>query len=202
MFFTEPTTLIVVYKDELLVNQLKKLVETKDDENEDTAVGTKDGSVNIVSWSEKVWLEQKKAGNINKVLFLGDIKGTDKLTPIIDIQFDEFGVKYGWAGSQAAVFVDPKAISKKEDYVAFLEKLNALPVPEKLKTKVEAEVTPAKVATGAGIAAVLGVIGAIGAGAAMFAKDTFTNKKAVKQQMLFYGIINLYNNHLEQFMNS
>ena len=60
MFFTEPTTLIVVYKDELLVNQLKKLVETKDDENEDTAVGTKDGSVNIVSWSEKVWLERKR----------------------------------------------------------------------------------------------------------------------------------------------
>ena len=33
MFYTEPTTLIVVYKDELLVNQIKKLVETKDDEN-------------------------------------------------------------------------------------------------------------------------------------------------------------------------
>lgn len=203
MFFTEPTTLIVVYKDELLVNQLKKLVETKDDENEDTAVGTKDGSVNIVSWSEKVWLEQKKAGNINnKVLFLGDIKGTDKLTPILDIQFDEFGVKYGWAGSQAAVFVDPKAISKKEDYASFLEKLNALPVPEKLKAKVEIAATPAKVATGAGFVAVLGAVGAFGAGAVMFAKDVFTNKKAVKQQMLFYGIINLYNNHLEQFVNS
>ena len=203
MFFTEPTTLIVVYKDELLVNQLKKLVETKDDADEETAVGTKDGSVNIVSWSEKVWLEQKKAGNINnKVLFLGDIKGTDKLTPILDIQFDEYGVKYGWAGSQAAVFVDPKAISKKEDYAAFLEKLNALPVPEKLKAKVEMVATPAKVATGTGIAAALGAVGALGAGAVMFAKDVFTNKKAVKQQMLFYGIINLYNNHLEQFVNS
>lgn len=29
--FYEPQALIVVYKDELLANQLKKLVETKDD---------------------------------------------------------------------------------------------------------------------------------------------------------------------------
>ena len=201
MFYSEPTTLIVVYKDELLVNQIKKLVETKDDTDNDTAVGTKDGSVSIVSWTEKVWLDQKKAGNINnKVLFLGDIKGTDKLTPVLDVKFDEFGVKYGWAGTQAVLFVDPQVIAKKEDYDAFLEKLNSLPVPEKLKAKVEDTPTPAKV--GVGIAAFFGVIAAGIAGAAMFAKDVFTNKKAVKQQMLFYGIMNLYANHLEEFMNS
>ena len=201
MFYSEPTTLIVVYKDELLVNQIKKLVETKDDTDNDTAVGTKDGSVSIVSWTEKVWLDQKKAGNINnKVLFLGDIKGTDKLTPVLDVKFDEFGVKYGWAGTQAVLFVDPQAIAKKEDYDAFLEKLNSLPVPEKLKAKVEDTPTPAKV--GVGIAAFFGVIAAGIAGAAMFAKDVFTNKKAVKQQMLFYGIMNLYANYLEEFMNS
>jgi hypothetical protein len=73
-------------------------------------------------------------------------------------------------------------------------------VPEKLKTKVEATPTPAKV--GVGIAAFFGGIAAQIAGAAMFAKDVFTNKKAVKQQMLFYGIMNLYANHLEEFMNS
>ena len=201
MFYTEPTTLIVVYKDELLVNQIKKLVETKDDTDSDTAVGTKDGSVSIVYWTEKVWLEQKKAGNINnKVLVLGDIKGTDKLTPVLDVKFDEFGVKYGWAGTQAVLFVDPQVIAKKEDYDAFLQKLNSLPVPEKLKAKVEDTPTPAKV--GVGIAAFFGVIAAGIAGAAMFAKDVFTNKKAVKQQMLFYGIMNLYANHLEEFMNS
>lgn len=60
MYYREPTTLIVVYKDELLVNQLRKLIETKDDSNENTVVGTKDGSVQIVAWTEKIWLEQKK----------------------------------------------------------------------------------------------------------------------------------------------
>ena len=32
MFF-EPKTLIVVYKDEILANQIKKLIETKDDKD-------------------------------------------------------------------------------------------------------------------------------------------------------------------------
>lgn len=49
-------TLIVVYKDEMLANQLKKLVETKDDIEGGKIVGTKDMSINIVSWTEKVWL--------------------------------------------------------------------------------------------------------------------------------------------------
>ena len=82
MFYTEPQTLVVVCKDEMLVNQLRKLVETKDDAGEDSVVGTRDGSVKIVAWTEKIWLEQKKAGNIeSKVLLVGDIKGVDKLIP-------------------------------------------------------------------------------------------------------------------------
>ena len=49
--FETKKTLIVVYKDELLMNQLKKLVESHDDNQE--IVGTRDNSINIVSWTEK-----------------------------------------------------------------------------------------------------------------------------------------------------
>ena len=49
MYYTEPVTLIVVYKDELVVNQLKKLVETRDDGSEKSIVGVRDGSVQIVA---------------------------------------------------------------------------------------------------------------------------------------------------------
>lgn len=81
--FGMPKTLIAVYKDEMLMNQLKKLVETNDDSESGDIVGTTDDSINIVSWTEKVWLGNKKAGNIkDKVLFLGEIKGTDKLIPV------------------------------------------------------------------------------------------------------------------------
>ena len=115
MFGTKKT-LIVVYKDELLMNQLKKMVETHDDK-EEHVVGTKDDSVSVVSWTEKVWLANKKAGNIQgKILFLGDIKGTDKLIPVIDVKFDKYGVKYGWAGNQAALFVEQKSLIDRKVY--------------------------------------------------------------------------------------
>lgn len=127
-------TLIVVYKDEMLMNQLKKMVETNDDTDSEIVVGTKDHSINIVAWTEKVWLANKKAGNIkDKVLFLGDIKGTSDLIPVVDVKFDDCGVKYGWAGNQAVLFIDPKVISLKEDYMKFINKLKELPIPDMIK---------------------------------------------------------------------
>lgn len=84
--FYEPQTLIIVYKDEMLANQMKKMIETKDD-TDDSITGTQDNSINVVAWTEKVWLANKKAGNItSKVLFLGNIKGVDKLIPVIDVK--------------------------------------------------------------------------------------------------------------------
>ena len=205
MFYTEPQTLVVVCKDEMLVNQLRKLVETKDDTGEESVIGTRDGSVKIVAWTEKVWLDQKKAGNIDsKVLLVGDIKGVDKLIPVLDIIFEECGVKYGWAGNQAVIAIDPKALKKEEDYNAFLEKLNALPVPEIIKKKPQAapKENAAKAGAAVGIAAVFGMIAGLGAAGAELAMSVFSNKTAVKQQMLFYGVLNLYNNHLEEFMQA
>ncbi len=134
MFGTTKKTLIVVYKDEMLMNQLKKLVETNDDNSEGKVVGTTDGSINIVSWEEKVWLNNKKAGNIkDKVLFLGDIKGTDKLIPVIDVKFEEYGVKYGWAGNQAVLYANPKTLNSREAYSEFVERIKDYPIPDMIK---------------------------------------------------------------------
>ena len=41
--FYEPQTLIIVYKDEMLANQMKKMIETKD-VTEDSVTGTRDSS--------------------------------------------------------------------------------------------------------------------------------------------------------------
>lgn len=236
--FEAKKTLIVVYKDELLMNQLKKMVETRDD-NEHGTIGTRDDSINIVSWTEKVWLGNKKAGNIQgKILFLGEIKGTDKLIPVIDVQFDECGVKFGWAGNQAVVYADSKVLTTRKDYDAFLEKLSALPVPSFLKATRENIA-----ATGTGQNAELAVelptedalenadaetvmadekkhkkadvlkgvkkafstgadaIEIIGTQVASKSEEVFRNKSLMKRQMLFYGVVSLYNDGLEKFMN-
>lgn len=225
--FNVTKTLIVVYKDEMLVNQLKKLVDTKDDIDGNTTVGTRDGSINIVSWNEKVWLGNKKAGNIkDKVLFLGDIKGTDKLIPVIDVKFNEHGVKFGWAGNQAAIFTDVKALHDREDYLDFIEKLSELPVPEMIKkpknikidiSEVEAkneEFTevdtieknkkPQVLFDKAKEKIVLGVgaMGKTGLKVAAKTEDLLRDKSAVTRQMLFYGVVKLYENGLEDFMNA
>lgn len=204
MHYMEPKTLIVVYKDELLVNQLKKLIETKDDGNEKSVVGTTDGSVQIVAWTEKVWLEQKKTGNITaKVLFLGDIKGTDKLVPVIDVKFDQYGVKYGWAGNQAVLIANPKEMKTREDYASFIADLGLLPAPTSVKAAVKAtENHKITVKKEDGKLNVKGMFSAISANVADTAKDTFSNKKSLVQQMLIYGVINLYNKDLEAFIQA
>lgn len=221
-------TLIVVYKDELLANQLKKLVETKDDIKDGEVVGTTDMSVNIVSWTEKVWLTNKKAGNIkDKVLYLGDIKGTDKLIPIIDVKFDDCGVKFGWAGNQAIVYADTTAMRNRDDYLTFIEKLSSLPVPEMIKeaknvsinegaSEESAESSSQDIPTEeteekksstffnkvkGTLSKGIDAMGKLGTKAAMKSEDLLRGNNTVKQQMLFYGVVNLYNHGLEEFIN-
>ncbi len=149
LMFNMTKTLIVVYKDEMFVNQLKKLVNSKNTRGDNDEFGRGDTSIGIVAWSEKVWLAQKKAGNItDKVLFIGDIKGTDKLTPVIDVKLDEYGVKFGWAGPQAVLFTDPKVLSDQNEYNRFLEELDKLSIPESFKKSVENKTSASDESTG------------------------------------------------------
>lgn len=221
--FETKKTLIVVYKDELLMNQLKKMIETNDDA-EDAVIGTKDDSINIVSWTEKVWLGNKKAGNIQgKILFLGDIKGTDKLIPILDVKFDYRGVKYGWAGNQAALYVELEELTNREIYDEFLKKMSELPIPSFLKTMNEdvventgedsvAEIVkqegvddkknPAFLnATKKVLESGVDVFEKIGKNVAVKSEEIFRSKSLMKRQMLFYGVVHFYWNGLENFMD-
>ncbi len=216
--YSEKKALVVVYKDEVLLNFVRKLVETNDDK-ENEVVGTKDGTVDIVAWTEKVYADNKKAGKIqNKTLFLGNIKDIKNLIPVLDIKFDRYGVKYGFAGRQAVVFSDPSVLKKKEEYEVFLNDLKELPVPQKFKkpksgvtpktvaseitnvsTPTDAAVTAASIALAAtGPASLLSVLGL---GPAVLS-NVFKDKKLLEQQMMLYGILNLYNNDLENFIKS
>lgn len=211
-------TLIVVYKDELYANQIKKLIETKDDSEDGQAVGTKDESVKVVAWNEKTWLANKKAGNIDsKVLFIGDVKGVDKLIPVVDVVFDKYGVKYGWAGKQAVIFIKPSQLSDYDKYSEFLNEISCLPMPDTIKTgieplnteKMDAAFNKAKDIKNDKISEkfktfIVSSVERVEKASNVVAKSahsTFKDKPTVKKQMLFYGIFNLYKNDLETFMN-
>lgn len=223
--FLETKTLIVVYKDELMLNQLKKLIETKDDSETDGVVGVTDESVRIVAWTEKVWRDQKKAGNINnKVLFLGDIKDTDKLIPIIDIKYDQYGITYGWAGNQAILYVDPKALAQENIYNEFIEKLSAYSPPDILKANPKqiddcqfenlatTEASPIKEQTVdetrkkkselfLKLGSIVGVAArSVSKTASAMLKKVQTDWEKIRKQQLYYGIMKLYENDLESFI--
>lgn len=228
--FCEPKTLIIVYKDEMLANQMKKMIETKDD-NEDTVIGTADNSINVVVWTEKVWLANKKAGNItSKVLFIGDIKGVDALVPVIDVKFDRHGTRFGWAGNQAVIYVSPNEIKSIENFRAFHDELGSLPVPQMVKDALKPSTTPVTEAVsendatitdestepqgkkgffakGKGLAKKMGesigdAYADVSKKTMVFSEENFRNRKTMERQMLFFGVISMYNEGLEAFMKS
>lgn len=208
--FTDVRNLIVVYKekDEIALNQLKKMVDTNDDNMDDeTIVGTEDKSVKIISWSEKVWLDNKKAGNVadldDKILFLSDIKGVDKLIPTLDIKFERHGVKYGFSGKQAAIIIEPKKLIKKEDYDKFIKELEQIcdSTVVKEKRNLDFNDKTKNVKNGLQFAAstfIFGPLGAIGKAIS----SVVTDLKVVRNQQLLYAVIKLYHNDLEKFMKN
>ena len=202
MYNYEEKNLIIVYKDELLLNQLKKLIETDDDNEE--SVGTIDDSIKIISWDEKTWTHNKKAGNINdKVLFLGSIKGTEKLTPVVDIKFDKYGVKYGWAGNQFVLWIDYSELKSEEKYKEFLNEISNMPIPEKYKNVISKPIILSNSSHSTNAfqkfineASTL----VVNTGISIF--NAGKDKKNKEMQMYLYGIINLYLNHLQKFMEA
>lgn len=201
MFGLEEKNLIIVYKDELLLNQLKKLIETADDN--DGAIGTRDDSIKIISWDEKTWSHNKKAGNItDKVLFLGDIKGTEKLIPVIDIKFDKYGVKYGWAGKQFLLWIDASFLKDENTYKKFLDEIASMPIPEKYKSMIPKELISNEAPAANALQKAWNGLSALAINTYRSVVSNVQDKKNKEMQMYLYGIINLYLNHLQKFMDA
>lgn len=208
--FCEPKTLLVVYKekDEMILNQLKKLIDTKDDGETDNIVGTEDGTVKVVSWEEKLWLQNKKAGNTgdlaDKILFLGDIKGTENLAPILDVKFNEHGVSYGVAGNQSLLMINVKELSERKKYEMFLDdfdKITDLEIAKQDKRMKPGEKKQwFKVGAVAALTAAIPLAGFLASGTIY--KDLFHDKKLVRNQMLIYGITKMYMDELDTYMKA
>ena len=191
-------TIVIAYKekDKVIANQLRKLLETKDD-TEDTVVGVKDRSVTVIPWEEKVWLDQESKGTVDsKVLLIDKVKGASSLIPIMDIKFRKHGVTYGWAGTQAVITVDEQALRKKEDYTAFLEELREIASASQI-TEYERGDVVKKDAKKAYLM-ILPVLKEFFAGKII--ADAFKDAKMVRQQMLLYGVTHLYLNNLTAFL--
>ena len=105
---------------------LSSLISLKDDNlNKNQIVGIMDSSVEAVVWTEKVYNDNKIQLSSNaKVIFVGKTKATEPF--IVSIRFnknlDKYGVKLGWLGSKAIVYIEPgKLISDKKLYDEFYD---------------------------------------------------------------------------------
>ena len=221
--FGNEKTLIVVYKDEMVLNQFKKLAESR---NRDQEYLANHPELNIIAWNEKTWLNNKKAGNIRgKILYLGQLKGTKELIPVIDIKFQKYGVCFGWAGNQAVLYGNRKNFKTKEEYLEFVSALNECSVPESIKEPINATfgeendsemqtdeevVEPIETENKKGLFSKLK--NGIGKGITLAKEkssdlidgwDNLTrSKKAVVRQMLFFGVDNIFKDGLDEFVKS
>lgn len=120
MFEEEKKKLIIVYtkQTEKYATYLMQLIGAKDDEG-DTIVGLKDGTVDAVLWNEKHYEDNRnQLPSSQYILFVGDSKLIKTESTNMNRVFDRFGLRFSVLGRRAAMNVDPKLLNKK-DYESF-----------------------------------------------------------------------------------
>lgn len=209
--FDAKKKLIVVYekKDEIALNYLKQLVLSNDD-NAETGeiIGTKDGSIEVIAWTEKVYLDNTKNRNVsNKIIFMDDIKGIEKIVPIMKVKYNKYGVKYGISGNNAVISIDEKELKSDNEYEAFqkLYKDELMKVDMKVSDeKLEENQKKRKAARRTKAKAVLTNILVPGAGVVEVASAIATGKQNIKmtrEMMFLYAITKFYLEEMEDFIN-
>ena len=95
----------------------------KIDDEENMTIGTKDGTVTAAIYTEKQYQDTlPKITSNTHILFVGNNKTTQAEAGFIDYKIDCFGMKFGWQGKRAVMFVDGKV--EEKDWEAFVEYTN------------------------------------------------------------------------------
>jgi len=121
--FEKPMKKLIIVTDEKnkpYANYLMALVSAKDDK-EGEVVGIADGTVEAVVWSEKAFADNEPTLSSNAhILFIGDTKLSKSQRGGLAIKFDDFGLKYGWLGKRAVMYVE-RTITNVMEYNRFYE---------------------------------------------------------------------------------
>jgi len=192
---------IIVFgkKDEAFARYAEKLLLQKDD-TEDGIVGVEDGFVEFVVWDEDFYLQQKGIHTREKILFIGNCKSLKALKPSLDVKYSQFGVEYGWAGNKAAIYTSDSRL-KRDEYNQLIASLQETDI--KVKDQKKKNALSKETVGKAAVLAAAPFIGGVFTGVpmiALFVKNAFSDKEMVKQQQLFYGLLQLYLNDLQGFL--
>lgn len=145
-----PKVELMIVCDDKSIQYGKYLVQLvgRNDDSEDSTVGTKDGTVSAAIYTEKQYKDTlAKVTSNTHILFIGKNKTTKDEAKFIDLKINRFGMKYGWQGKRAVMFVDESV--KKDEYDAFVEFAHNYQL-EYQKKNGDVNVPAAGVAVGAG----------------------------------------------------
>ena len=101
---------------------LAQLISLEDDK-EDETVGTKDGEVAAQVWLEKDYKANAAQLSSNQyILFIGQDKLIKEKSSHMNMEFAEFGMKYGWLGKQAVLSVEKVVEADKyENFISYAQ---------------------------------------------------------------------------------
>lgn len=176
--------LIVVYKGigKIAADQLKKLVSQEDNKRKLTEE-QEESVFEIIAMEEKVYIDNARTTPYrDPVLFIDNVKGCKEIKPIAKPKHYGYGVICGFAGPQAVLTVNPKALSKVDMYDKFFEELNSLTFQQISKAP-------------RGIHAFLNSLG-------HGVKGTLKARDDLKRQQIIYGVTKLYYEDLRDFMKT
>ena len=180
---------------------LSQLV-SMDDDTDDAIVGVKDGSVATQVWleNENYQSNEQTTSSEQYILFIGNSKELKAKREFMNVDFSEYGMKYGSLGKQAFIAVDE--VVKHKEYQNFYEyaKNYAKNIDEVIKLR------PLK--TGEKVGAVVG-----GTAVALFAPGAILGplvaiplvlyakkSKEIKEQMYGCAVAKFYLDYLSDFL--
>lgn len=77
------------------------------------------GEYTVALWDEKVYEDSlSKITSDTEIIFIGETKAAKNIIPNIKFEYENTGMKYGWLGNRAVVYVEKRLLSKDEfDYL-------------------------------------------------------------------------------------
>lgn len=193
---------------------LAQLISLEDDTENET-VGTKDGEVAAQVWLEKDYKANAAQLSSNQyILFIGQDKLIKEKSSHMNIEFAEFGMKYGWLGKQAVLSVEKVVEADKyESFISYAQNYQQN-VEQLIKSKDKKALKAGATAGAAGVAgaervAKAGALAVItpvalvpiaGIGAGVMAVKKFTLNSKIKEQQYSCAVMKFYLDDLSKFL--
>ena len=182
---------------------LAQLISLEDDTEENT-VGTKDGEVAAQVWLEKDYkANSAQLSSSQYILFIGQDKLIKEKSSHMNMEFSEYGMKYGWLGKQAVLSVEKVVEADKyESFIAYAQNYQQN-IEQLIKSKdKQALKAGAAGVVGAAKAGALAVIAPVALApiAGVMAVKKFTLNSKIKEQQYSCAVMKFYLDDLSKFL--